>query len=162
MIAAFFARVIWKNVFRVAGFAAVIAAIWGLLYFSKVGFDTKIIDPRVAKQVKPLNDKIAKYKENSILVNTNNASLRDTLAEVRTEQLKTVQSLQSIVKQVEDRRKAENTQKELRIEFLAKENAQLAKGVRVDLLKLTYRDRVFGKDKAVDSTYQVGWKWGLD
>jgi hypothetical protein len=147
MIAAFFARVIWKNVFRVAGFAAVIAAVWGLLHFAKVGFDTKIIDPRVAKQVKPLNDQIAKYKEDSILVNTNNASLIDTLAEVRTEQLKTVQSLQSIIKQVEDRRKAENTQKELRIEFLESLVKELEKGLPP---KECYSVGLFGKIKLID------------
>jgi cell division protein FtsB len=122
------------------------------------GFESKFVQPRVEEQTAPLREQISNYRRDSaaFVVSVNslreeNASLRDTLAEVRTEQLKTVQSLQSIIKQVEARRRA-----------VTQENAQLAKGVRVDLLKLTYRDRVFGKDKAVDSTYQVGWKWGLD
>jgi cell division protein FtsB len=122
------------------------------------GFESKFVQPRVEEQTAPLREQISNYRRDSaaFVVSVNslreeNASLRDTLAELRAEQTKTVEALQRTIQQVEARRRA-----------VTQENAQLAKGVRVDLLKLTYRDRVFGKDKAVDSTYQVGWKWGLD
>jgi cell division protein FtsB len=122
------------------------------------GFESKFVQPRVEEQTAPLREQISNYRRDSaaFVVSVNslreeNASLRDTLAELRAEQTKTVEALQRTIQQVEARRRA-----------VTQENAQLAKGVRVDLLKLTYRDRVFGKDKAVDSTYQVGWKWGLE
>jgi hypothetical protein len=148
MIAAF-------KVLKIGWQIALVLVIFSVLFYTgkfvvetfQSGFESRFIDPRVAKQVKPLNDQIAKYKEDSILVNTNNASLIDTLAEVRTEQLKTVQSLQSIIKQVEDRRKAENTQKELRIEFLESLVKELEKGLPP---KECYSVGLFGKIKLID------------
>jgi predicted RNase H-like nuclease (RuvC/YqgF family) len=118
------------------------------------GFESKFVQPRVEEQTAPLREQISNYRRDSaaFVVSVNslreeNASLRDTLAEVRTEQLKTVQSLQSIIKQVEDRRKAENTQKELRIEFLESLVKELEKGLPP---KECYSVGLFGKIKLID------------
>jgi hypothetical protein len=37
---------------------------------------------------------------------------------------------------------------------------KLESGVRVDLVRLRYRNAVFGPDKLVDSVYVMGFRWG--
>ena len=159
MITLFKSLRLWAKIGSVAliliGAFFLMRAFFGIV---KAGFYANFVAPKVALAVAPLQSKIAEYKADSavtsetiVLLNKDNANYADSLAEMAAERTQAVQALQRTIQQVESRRKT-----------LQKENAQLAKGVRVDLVTLTYRDRLFGKDKAVDSTYFVGWKWGLD
>lgn len=147
---------------RVAVIATVLTGAFFLMrmFFGIVqaGFYANFVAPKVALEVAPLKYQIAEYKADSVvlnetitLLNKDNANYADSLAETRIERTQMVEALQRTIQQVEARRRA-----------LQQENAQLAKGVRVDLVTLTFRDRIFGKDKAVDSTYLSGWKWGLE
>lgn len=124
----------------------------------QAGFDAKFVAPKVAGVVVPLQSRIAEYKADSItaaevieLLNAENESYADSLAEMAAERTQTVEALQRTIQQVEARRRSLN-----------EENAQLAKGVRIDLVTKTVRDRFFGKDRVIDSTYIAGWKWGVE
>lgn len=118
------------------------------------GINAILVAPAVSKAVKPLNTAIYALKADTTQLNEalrwqikENALYADSISTERIEFSKRIESLQLVVKQVEDRRKFE-------VAKLTTENANLRTGVRVDLWVV--QKKLF----KTDTTKVEGWKWG--
>lgn len=116
---------------------------------SKEAFENRFQKPYTEKRIKPYLDSLKTEREQFQLVYNELDTVSKQLFSLESDYKSVVMSLQNTIKHQKDNYK-----------ICQNDIKNLETGVRVDLVTLTVRDRVFGKDKLVDSTYQRGWRWG--
>lgn len=146
----------------VAAISLTLALRWGVKVI-KAGFEAKYVAPAVLSATEPLKSIINGLQADTTQLNEalawqvkENESYADSIIETREFYGNQVKDLQRVVKQVEDKRKAEMRRYEDQLSEVKKENGNLRTGVKT--VTVTLQKKLFKNEL---DTVSVVSRWGF-